>query len=59
VAADAASGTGIGLATTRARLEQLYGADHRFEMRRRPAGGVEVAVSLPFRTHASLLPVEA
>jgi hypothetical protein len=59
VAADAVSGTGIGLATTRARLEQLYGADHFFEMRRRPAGGVEVAVSLPFRTRSALLPVEA
>jgi LytS/YehU family sensor histidine kinase len=58
VAADAASGTGIGLATTRARLQQLYGPGHGFELRRRPAGGVEVAVRLPYRTQAALLPVE-
>lgn len=50
---DAAPGSGIGLATTRARLEQLYGDGQRFELRRHPAGGVEVAVSLPFRSRAS------
>jgi two-component system LytT family sensor kinase len=57
---DAAAGSGIGLTTTRARLEQLYGGGHRFELRNRPAGGVEVALSLPFRTQpeAALLAVE-
>jgi two-component system, LytTR family, sensor kinase len=39
---------GIGLANTRARLEHLYGAAYRFELRR-AEGGTEVAVSLPFR----------
>jgi hypothetical protein len=49
-AADAPS-SGIGLANTRARLEHLYGAAHRFELRRMHEGGMEVSVSLPFRTH--------
>jgi two-component system LytT family sensor kinase len=49
---DGLPGSGIGLTTTRARLEQLYGAGHRFELRCRPMGGVEVAVSLPFRTQS-------
>ena len=41
---------GIGLANTRARLEHLYGPAHRFELRRAREGGMDVAVSLPFRT---------
>jgi len=59
-AGDGPPGSGIGLSTTRARLEQLYGDGHRFELRCRPAGGVEVALSLPFRTQppASRLEVE-
>ena len=47
-AVDARS-NGIGLANTRARLEHLYGAAHRFELRRAREGGMEVSVSLPFR----------
>jgi len=42
--------SGIGLANTRARLEHLYGPAHRFELRRAREGGMEVSVSLPFRT---------
>ncbi|HEU4881665.1 MAG TPA: sensor histidine kinase [Longimicrobium sp.] len=46
----AAVGTGVGLANTQARLEQLYGADG-FEMFRGsgPGGGARVRITLPFR----------
>ena len=45
--------TGVGLGNTRARLEQLYGADG-FEMYRGggPGGGAVVRITLPFRTSA-------
>jgi len=41
---------GIGLANTAARLQQLYDDDHQFDIRNRPAGGVEVTILLPFKT---------
>ena len=38
---------GIGLANTRARLTELYGERHRFEMTNRPEGGLCVLVEIP------------
>jgi LytS/YehU family sensor histidine kinase len=43
------SGGGLGLANTRARLEQLYGDNFIFEPANDPAGGFRVAISIPFR----------
>lgn len=44
------SSSGIGLANTAARLQQLYNGNHRLDIRNRPEGGVEVLVMIPFRT---------
>ncbi|HEX9963146.1 MAG TPA: histidine kinase [Pyrinomonadaceae bacterium] len=44
---------GIGLANTRARLEKLYGAEHSFEINSPAAGGLEVRVTIPFRSSAA------
>ncbi len=41
---------GIGLANTRARLEQLYGVHQALELANAPAGGGIVRVTLPFTT---------
>lgn len=40
---------GVGIATTRARLEQLYGANHQFEMVNLPQGGLCVSILVPAR----------
>jgi len=45
----AAAGNGIGLANTRARLEQLYGGDHLMELENAPDGGAQVRLELPLR----------
>lgn len=39
---------GIGLTNTQARLDQLYGANHKFEMRSGEHGGFEVTILIPF-----------
>ena len=38
---------GIGIANTRARVHELYGARHRFEFTNLPGGGLEVRLALP------------
>jgi signal transduction histidine kinase len=40
---------GIGVSTTRARLQHLFGADYRFEFHRQPSG-LSVVVAVPWRT---------
>jgi sensor histidine kinase YesM len=45
---------GIGLANTQARLDQLYGANHSFELHSPNGGGVEVTILIPFRNGADV-----
>jgi two-component system LytT family sensor kinase len=46
---------GVGLANTRARLEQLYGSEQRLTLRPAPDGvGVVAEVTLPYHTRADL-----
>jgi signal transduction histidine kinase len=44
---------GVGLSNTQARLRQLYGSAHRFELLTPDEGGVEVVLSIPWRTVGS------
>jgi len=41
---------GIGVANTRARLQQLYGASHQFTLENHPEGGVLARTVIPHRT---------
>ena len=41
---------GVGLANTRARLEQLYGAEHTFRLDGGDGGGLVVSLAIPLRT---------
>jgi two-component sensor histidine kinase len=43
------SSSGIGLANTAARLQQLYNGEHRLDIHNREGGGVEVVIVIPLR----------
>ena len=47
---------GIGLANTRARLQELYGNRCRFEYGNLPGGGASVRISIPFRPTPAVPP---
>ena len=40
---------GLGISSTRARLERLYGTGHQFELRNAAEGGLVVTLTMPFR----------
>lgn len=44
---------GVGLSNTRARLEHLYGAEHRFELTRATPRGMIVTLEIPFQIEAA------
>lgn len=44
---------GVGLANTRARLEHLYGAEHRLELTRATPRGMLVTLEIPFQLEAA------
>jgi signal transduction histidine kinase len=49
---------GLGVSTTRARLQHLFGADYRFEFHRLPEG-LAVVVAVPWRLDADgLVPAD-
>ena len=54
-----AGGSGVGLANTRERLQQLYGDDQRLELENAPEGGLEVTVGLPFSVPRATRPTPA
>jgi two-component system, LytTR family, sensor kinase len=49
---DVQNATGVGLANTRARLEQLYGDRASLELKDAEGGGVLAQITLPYREHA-------
>jgi two-component sensor histidine kinase len=51
---DGPSRAGLGLRTTRERLQTLYGNKHSFEISSAAGGGVEVCVTIPFRDEPQL-----
>jgi sensor histidine kinase YesM len=54
---DGRNGWGIGLANTRARLEQLFGDQHRFVVADRTGGGAMVEIEIPARRAVVTAPV--
>lgn len=56
---DSSEDEGIGLANTRARLQQLYGQDARLKIENCDRGGVVVTVNIPFhQSHAEVARTE-
>jgi signal transduction histidine kinase len=51
-------GSGVGLANTRARIEQLYGPRGRIHIQNRAEGGFEVTIAIPFKTSETSEPAE-
>lgn len=45
---------GVGLSNTRARLAQLYGAEHLFEISPQPGGGLQIKLQIPYKTAAEM-----
>ena len=43
---------GLGLSNVRARLDQVYGPDHHFEIKNGLEGGLTVIMQVPFRTES-------
>ncbi len=52
MASGAAAKSGVGISSTRARLEKLYGSAQRFELRNAEHGGVVATLAFPFRVIA-------
>ena len=50
ITAGTGTGSGIGLANTRARLEQLYGGDYEMGLTNVVSGGAQALLELPLRT---------
>jgi two-component system LytT family sensor kinase len=53
IQAAAASNNGIGISSTRERLEKLYGDEHTFELGNAAEGGLAVKLAFPFRLISS------
>jgi two-component system, LytTR family, sensor kinase len=51
-------GSGIGLANTRARLQQLYGDTAKLTLENGAEGGAVATLTLPYRAEAGMAPVE-
>ena len=51
------NGRGVGLSNVRGRLQQLYGANHKFELNNNAAGGLTVSLEIPFAAEIEDSPV--